>query len=193
MCKEENHIIFKAKAITLLDDDEAFERTSIPEWWEKSICRRILRNPYTAYYWYTHCVQHGFYNKVTDYKGIWGLTSLPKGSMNGFYDVDDGRVYWGVIEENEPKALKHDSNVVILLPENQPFPDKQVKEVFEKHRIGFFTYPSKAFFEELKALLPSAYVIHDSETGDSVLEVWGNKVEQIFEEEDCHPLNGERI
>lgn len=50
MCKEENHIIFKAKAITLLDDDEAFERTSIPEWWEKSICRRILRNPYTAYY-----------------------------------------------------------------------------------------------------------------------------------------------
>ena len=35
-------------------------------------------------------------------------------------------------------------------------PDKQVKEVFEKHRIGFFTYPSKAFFEELKALLPSA-------------------------------------
>lgn len=185
MFKEENHIIFKAKAITLLDDDEAFERTSIPEWWEKSICRRILRNPYTAYYWCTHCVQHGFYNKVTDYKGIWGLTSLPKGSMNGFYDVDDGRVYWGVIEENEPKALKHDSNVVILLPENQPFPDKQVKEVFEKHRIGFFTYPSKAFFEELIALLPSAYVIHDSETGDSVLEVWGNKVEQIFEEEDA--------
>lgn len=42
-------------------------------------------------------------------------------------------------------------------------------------------------------MLPSAYVIHDSETGDSVLEVWGNKVEQIFEEEDCHPLNGERI
>ena len=72
-------------------------------------------------------------------------------------------------------------------------PDKQVKEVFGKHRIGFFTYPSKAFFEELIALLPSAYVIHDSETGDSVLEVWGNKVEQILEEEDCHPLNGERI
>ena len=63
MFKEENHIIFKAKAITLLDDDEAFERTSIPEWWEKSICRRILRNPYTAYYWCMHCVQHGFYNK----------------------------------------------------------------------------------------------------------------------------------
>ena len=36
-------------------------------------------------------------------------------------------------------------------------------------------------------------MIHDSETGDSVLEVWGSKVEQIFEEEDGHPLNGERI
>lgn len=192
--KEKDHVCFTSKAVALLEQDERFERLSIPSWWETAICRKLdIFTSYTAYYCCIYALPHGFYNKVTDYKGIWKLAGLPQGNREFSYDVDEGRVYGGFIEEKHPIKLRHDANVVILLPKEEKLDDAGCIQLWKAHQIGFMKHPSSTFFTELRNLLPQAYILHYEETGEAALEVWGKDVEQRFKEADATGENAGTI
>ncbi len=185
LIKQKDHVTFIAKAIAILERDEYIGKASCPPWWEKAICRKLKNCLFIPYYCCAHCLPHGMFNRMTDHKGIWKLSKLPSGSMEHAYIVDEGKVYWGVIKENDFAQLQHYSSVVILLPKEEIFPFSAVASLWEKHHIGFSTFPSERFFADLQDLLPKAYFLHYAENGESKIDIWGKDVESIFDIHDA--------
>lgn len=185
LIKQKSHVTFIAKAIAILDRDEYIAKAACPPWWEKAICRKLSKSLCTPYYCCSFYLPHGMYNKMTDYKGIWKLSKLPSGCMEHAYIVDEGKVYWGVIKGNDFAQLHHYSNVVILLPSDEPFPYSAVASLWEKHNIGFSTFPAEHLFIDLQTLLPKAYILHYADNGESKIDIWGKDVESIFDINDA--------
>ena len=121
------------------------------------------------------------------------VTLDAEGNREFSYDVDEGRVYGGFIEEKHPIKLRHDANVVILLPKEEKLDDVGCIQLWKAHQIGFMKHPSSTFFTELRNLLPQAYILHYEETGEAALEVWGKDVEQRFKEADATGENAGTI
>ena len=121
------------------------------------------------------------------------VTLDAEGNREFSYDVDEGRVYGGFIEEKHPIKLRHDANVVILLPKEEKLDDAGCIQLWKAHQIGFMKHPSSTFFTELRNLLPQAYILHYEETGEAALEVWGKDVEQRFKEADATGENAGTI
>lgn len=96
--KERNYVVFSARAISIIEPNESLVMRSLPTHWYEVLCKKIDFELYDQYSVCIHERVHGFYNRLTDYKGVWILSNLPRGMADYFYDVKQGRVYWGAIK-----------------------------------------------------------------------------------------------
>lgn len=183
--KRKDMVIFRAFALAVLECDETIEGVSVPEWWERVILHRLVAQNLAAYYCCTYSLAHGYFNCVTDHKGIWGLTALPIGCITDSHSAPGGKVYWGIIREEKPVRLHHYASVVILCPLTCKMPMQKMKQLWEKYHIGFECIPDKSFFDELLQMIPEAMVLHYPEHGEAELSVYGYGVEELFEEADA--------
>ncbi len=181
MEKEHNYVAFSAEALCVLEQDDFVAMSSVPAHWYEALRTKIDFENYDQYCVCIHARRHGFYNRVTDYKGIWALSELPKGMAEGWYDVDQGRVYWGVIQTANEPVWYRICSAMILLPAGEPFPTDQIMQMWSDEHIGFDVLPNKAFFRKILDLLPNAYVISYSDNELCRLEIYGFQVENRFE------------
>lgn len=179
--KERSYAVFSARAISIIEPNESLVMKSLPTHWYEVLCKKINFELYDQYSVCIHERVHGFYNRLTDYKGVWILSNLPRGMVDYFYDVKQGRVYWGAIKiTNEPKWY-HISNVIILVPRDESFPIDSLKQLWSNEHIGFDVSPNKDFFRKILEIIPKACIVRYTEDEICRLELYGYQVENKFD------------
>lgn len=161
--KEHNYVAFSARAMRIIEQDEMVETGCMPIQWNKALHTRIDFEKYNQYCICIHEIAHGFYNRLTDYKGIWGLLSLPQGIAGHAYNVERGRVYWGIMEASQTSPWYKVSDICVLLPRGVLFPVDTLKDLLEEYQIGFEICPNKSFFEKLLNVIPNSYLMYYKE------------------------------
>lgn len=185
--KEHNYVAFSARAITAYEQDDFVEMNSVPVHWYEALRTKIDFKNYDQYCVCTLARRHGFFNRMTDHKGIWALSEFPKGLAEGSYDVDQGRVYWGVMQTANEPAWYRICSAMILLPVGEPFPSDLIMQMWSDEHIGFDIFPDKSFLRHLSDMLPNAYLINYSDNEACRLELYGFQVENKFELFDIYP------
>ena len=178
--KEKNYVAFSASALHVVDQDEIMEMGCMPIQWPEAVHAKIDFEKYDKYCVCIHEIAHGFYNRLTDYKGIWKLLSMPQGITGDAYNVERGRVYWGIMEVPKTLLWYKISNMCFLLPKGSLFPVDELKGVLEEYHIGFGIYPNKSFFKKLLNVIPNSYLMYYKEGLDHKLEIYGSFVESLF-------------
>jgi len=136
---------------------------------------------------YIHELQHGFYNRLTDHKGIWLLTGMQKGIAEHSYLVERGKVYMGIAKIEQFILGDPLDNVYIFLPRGAELPVDAIKALWEKYQIGFELSPNKNFFKMLRNIMPKSYLIYYTEGCIHKLELYGHQVEKMFDLTDIIP------
>lgn len=78
--KECGRVVFAARALHIVDRDALIVKGEMPVQWVRALREKIDFANYDSYCICIHQLQHGFYNRMPNRKGIWNLASLPKGS-----------------------------------------------------------------------------------------------------------------
>lgn len=185
--KEHNYVAFSVEAMRIIERDEMVELGCMPIQWNEALHAKIDFEKYDQYCVCIHEVAHGFYNRLTDYKGIWGLLSLPQGIAGHAYDVERGRVYWGIMEAPQAPSWYKISDMCFLLPKGALFPVDTLKELLEEYHIGFEICPNRSFFEKLLNVIPNSYLMYYKEGQNYKLELYGAFVENLFVKKDIGP------
>lgn len=68
----------------------------MPAQWNDMLHSKIDFEKYNQYCICTYGMQHGFYNCLSDRKGIWKQTGIPCGIAEHSYKTSRGKVYLGV-------------------------------------------------------------------------------------------------
>ena len=182
--KVKNYIAFSASAaavVELVGTVEIVEDRCMPQKWSDALRARI---DFAKYDQYSVCIcekTHGNYNRLTDYKGVWGLAELPRGIAEHAYMVERGKVYWGILQTPDAWQWQIISDVCILLPRGCSFPEDGAKQLWEEARIGFDVRPDKDFFRKLLKIMPEAVLMHFTTGLDYKLELFGLQVEDLFD------------
>lgn len=179
--KESNHVVFSARPLITIEHDEAMEMGKMPKRWNEALHDKIDFEKYDQYSVCTHECLHGFYNRLTDYKGIWKLLGIADGIADCSYDVNKGRVYWGITKTLNLYQQCHIRNVAILLPRGKSLPIDEIKQLWEDKQIGFEIHPNKDLFQIMQNIMPNAYLIYYTENEGCRLELYGFQVENKFD------------
>lgn len=178
----ENRIVFSADAVLEVEEDESFE-APVPALWDDRILRGIDVDQYDIYYICTHPRRTGQYNSVIDFKKVWKLSNLPKGILDGAYDADEGRVYWGVYKaRGEEGFRKHLSPTLLLSPRAaEPLNPDSLYALWKKYRLGFGDALPEPLVNELNPAKNSRYLLHYAHVlSNPSLEIWGPNADTVF-------------
>lgn len=79
------------------EDDDFIIQDTFPKTIESIIENKLVLKNYNAYIIYILKIKN--YNKISDYKKIWGICNFEKGGLyDNYYDVEGGRIYFGIKE-----------------------------------------------------------------------------------------------
>ena len=67
-----------------------------PSCWDDAIIKKMGRDQYYVYHLYGIQLNHGCYNKLSDFKGIHKLSNRPVGVYEDSYITSNGKVYAGM-------------------------------------------------------------------------------------------------
>lgn len=182
--KNRNYVVFSASALSVVElvgTVEILETEPMPAQWNDALRAGIDFEKYNQYCICIHEKQHGFYNRLTDHRGIWKLTGLPYGIAEDSYEVNRGKVYWGVSEVPQTRNWYEISNVCILMPKEEVFPVEVVKQLWKENQIGFDVNPDEALFRTLLTAMPNSYLFYCTRGIDCRLEIFGTQVEKRFD------------
>ncbi len=109
-----------------------------PQCWDDWFLRSIDIEDYNIYFICTHTVSHGRYNRITDYKKVWGLNELDYGIYDNAYINDYGKVYFGIIKAHGAGAFRSStSSTLLLVKKNKSLSCEKIFEIFKKNKCDF--------------------------------------------------------
>ena len=101
MIRFENYQVIKAPNCLKLSAEDliCFDRIGdedfalgTPECWDSEFLKKVNIDQFDLYFIYTKTIPYGQYNRITDYKKIWGLNHLEKGEYDNSYENKRGKV-----------------------------------------------------------------------------------------------------
>jgi hypothetical protein len=122
----------------------------------------------------------GYYNAVTDKKGVWGLTKQHRGVFESSYITENGKVYFGITDGIEKKTVKGITAVIeIYIPEKNAFPCEKVFEMFVAADCDMLSddINDDILLEKVREAIPDAIII---DRASSSVKLYGGKIEKLF-------------
>lgn len=152
-----------------------------PQCWDNDFLQTIDVSAYSIFFICTNTVRHGFYNRLTDYKKVWGLNHISPGIFEGAYDNIKGRVYFGIVKANGEEGFK--SNIaptLMLTPKEQDISPVQVFDCFKKSKFDFTAGEKTSVLVQLQASVPNSIILHYCAKGEISLSIYGCNAENLF-------------
>lgn len=186
MAKSRNYLELFADVVVCFDKigEENFE-LGVPDCWSLEILKKLNINCFDLYFIYGKILPHGKYNKRTDYQKIWGLRHVEKGEFDNWYDISEGRVYFGIKKGSDSETfLNETASVVILIPVGNKPEFNIIFNCFKDTEFDFTKGKGQETFGAFEKLFPDAIVLQYCITERASLSIWGNGVESLFDDID---------
>lgn len=152
-----------------------------PSCWDECILKRINISQYNMFHLCITTVHNGKYNRITDYKKIWGLNHLPIGEYENSYITEKGKVYYGSIHSSPQESFYADySSLIILVPTIQFFDPNIVFQYLFVHNFDFVTMVDDKICDEIQKLVPGSIVLCFCSDDEISLSVFGAQMEDLF-------------
>lgn len=172
------------KFLDFKQSDNELVMQGTPKWWDDYVLSKINLCDFNIYFICMYTVTHGQYNKVTDYKKVWGLHRIEKGFYDNFYENTKGRVYFGIQKGNEQHLLKHiDSSTILLLPKKFELDADKIFNIFRKHKFDFSQESGSGYqtYIEVNMLYNGSYLLKYNSTDEVSLLIFNNQLKDWFD------------
>lgn len=157
-----------------------------PQCWDDTFFERFSMDSHESLHIFTHLVERNNVNRITDYKGVWGLKKLPKGVYSNFYDIPGKRLYFGVDKSiGEIDFRSKRSSTTIIIPQNYHIEYNALFSCFSGSYSDSFENAVLLSLERICALFPHVIALHYSTQGCARMTLMGNNVESLFSKKDC--------
>ena len=190
--KEKNFVTISAEGFMILEsiEDEGLIGNNFPKFLHKLIESKFPEDKYATYNIYTLSLIH--YNKVTDYKKIWKLANFETiGLYDNHYDGDNGRIYFGISKGSPHLDISIlTGKISIFVPKEVALVPEDIFELFAKNTFDISLDREKHYsvLSSLQKLVPKAIVVYKLHNDGNSLNIYGDNVAQLFNEEDL-PLS----
>lgn len=164
------------------DEDFAFEA---PKCWDSEFLKKINIDQFDLYFIYAKTIPHGQYNRITDYKKIWGINHLSRGEYDNSYDNKRGKVYFGVKKAKGEKAfMQKTSPMVLLLPIGNEINYDILFNGFKNSRFDFETEEGCNVLSDIQRTFAESYLLRYHLCGTVSMSIYGQNAESLFCSED---------
>lgn len=162
-----------------------------PKWWDEYVLQNIDVDDYHIYFICSCTVPEGKYNRITDYKKIWGLNGLDKGIYDNAYMNRAGKVYFGIFQAHGETAFRSSTASTILLTKKEcKFVCKDIFELFKRYQYDFRNQiDSKDLMTQVCMLNKGSILLRYSCIGEISLNIYGENVEHQFSDMDVSKYN----
>ena len=180
--KKSDHIKLSVEGIKVLEkeDDDFISDCKVPKFFDELIEKYLSLDNFHGYSIFTLCVSN--HNKISDYKKIWKLGGYDKkGIYEGFYDTNNGRIYFGIVDTPtvDVSNILVDK-IVFYIPQEKELPMYKIFDIFSRN--SFTVKDNEKKFEcvlsELQKLEKDSIVIYKTQTE---LNIFGNLINQKFD------------
>lgn len=181
-----NYAIVSADYYLCTSDEQGEFVLGTPQCWDEAISSKINFEQYNIYHIYSYTLEKSKVSRITDHKGIWGLTGLPHGTYSTYYDIKDVRIYIGVCIGHGVIDFKdNNASLELLLPKYLQISEAQIVEMIFDDFSNLLTAPSLQSLLKLQSKLPDSLLLFYDFQQDAQLVIVGEKAEMLFEKTDC--------
>lgn len=166
-------------------DDEVFP-IGTPKCWDETFLQRVDIESYSILHICMKCIEHGWYNTVTDYGKVWKLFKVPKGDFDGSYFTDSGKVYFGIKRGfGEKSFLSDTSPILLMLPKGLDVDYNRIYSSFRDNKVDFSdSEQSKHSMHVLAESISGAIALIYGWGSGGWLTIYGKNIGSIFVQED---------
>ena len=170
------HHFCELTADSLLQLEHVFDEDYMPgtpKCWDDTLIKRIPMDDFDVYHICVLTIACGAYNRITDYKKIWGLQNIAPGIYDGQYDCSRGRVYLGITKKPAATGFRLPiSSLMLLLPNCQTLDPEILFSLFRNCLFDFTDTHYRGIFCDMQNLIPNSLVLYYS-AEQPTLSIWG--------------------
>lgn len=169
------HVRLSAEMTVQFEDASEEYISGTPKWWDDRILQALPIDRYRSLFICTQTVPSEKVSRISDYKQVWGLKSMPQGSFADTYTTDAGKVYFGIVEAEFCSGM---SETVLLFQKGHEVAHRDVFEVFKRCRYDFKRSDDPALRQVCalaEGLILLRYDIHKVS-----LDIYGKDIEPLF-------------
>lgn len=182
--RKDSSLKITADAILVFDhNDNEIVHCGTPKWWDDYLTGKINLCNFNIYFLCSHTVPHGQYNRLTDYKKVWGLEGVEKGFYDNYYENNKGRVYFGIKKGDERQSLSNiESSAIILLPKEIKLDANKVFNIFKDNTFDFSENRVNEYLTLLKvnSLYGGSILLKYNSTHEVSLLIFYDKLDDWF-------------
>lgn len=168
-----------------LDDNEPIS-LGTPKWWDDYVVNQLDFNEFDLYFFCSCTVSHGLYNRITDYRKVWGLRGVNKGIYDNHYQNSIGRVYLGICKGSGESSFRSLlSSTVLLLPKHTVFDAEQAYQILCKEQYNFLEANMENYqtLMKINLLYPNSILLKYTCTNEVSLLIFGSNLKDWFGKE----------
>lgn len=169
------HVRLSAEMTVQFEDANEECAFGTPKWWDDRILQALPIDRYRSLFICTQTVPSEKVSRISDYKHVWGLKSMPHGDFADAYTTDAGKVYFGIIEAEFSSGL---SGTVLLVEKGHEVAYRDIFEVFKRCRYDF-KQPDDAALRQV-SVLAEGLILLKYDIHKVSLDIYGKSVEPLF-------------
>lgn len=154
-----------------------------PKWWDDYLLQNITIDDYRIYFICSCTLPNGQYNRMTDYKKVWGLNGLEQGIYDNTYKNDVGKVYFGIIQTQGEEAFRSNiASMIFLVKKEYEIDCDDIFRIFQKCRYDFRNVMNMedGILVQICDLYKESILLQYNCTKEISLNIYGNNIEQLF-------------
>lgn len=161
--------------------------TVTPSCWDDIIIDKIGTTQYFVHHLYGIQLNHGCFNKLSDFKGIHKLTNRPSGVYETSYVTPNGKVYVGASCSSGVEGFNSSiSSFLIVGPKLNCEQFERIFSSFKERNYDFCTPPPIDLLELISSWCQQSIVLSYSSIRGSTLTVFPGNSDLFFEEAECN-------
>lgn len=130
---------------------------------DKRLSEKLLLSSYSRYIVLMCMVAHGKYNRITDKKGIWGLTKQGDGLFKGEYLCNEGKIYLGITNQLEPSCSHVLTSIFeVFIPTDAELSFENIYKILSFNQCGLLSdnQETDKVLKEVNNAIPDSMVIY---------------------------------
>ena len=182
--KEPGYIKLYAEMLVQYENEycENLQRGT-PKWWDDYILQNVEIDDYHIYFICSCVLPRGQYNRVTDYKKVWGLNGIERGIYDNSYMSDSGIVYFGIVQAHGEMAFRSNTaSTILLVKKEMDIVCENILEIFQNYEYDFKTMrgSENIMLKSVCELYENSILLRYNYIGEISLDIYGKNIEQTF-------------